>query len=86
MAKAKQSKSKKPNPVIGATIVEVRPLTSDERHEQCWHGWRNGVAVVLSTGAVLIPMSDEEGNAPGELMCKHDGEFNIFGDEPPVKA
>lgn len=76
MAKKKAVEQK--DPVVGATVVAVRPLTAQEAERFGWSLRRHeaAVAVVLSTGAVLVPSQDYEGNGPGALFgFDADGDF-----------
>lgn len=60
-----------PDPVIGAIIVDVRPMTQAELDTEAWEVYPHHVApiaIVLSTGAILYPSRDEEGNGPGVLF------------------
>ena len=65
--------------ILGATIVEIRPMTEEEMAKEGWTVMRNrstAPAVVLSSGVVLYPSCDEKGNGPGVL----------FGVEPSGSA
>ena len=59
------------DPVVGATIVKVRPMTSDEVRDEYWGHIRSHqrpMVLELSTGARLYPIQDDEGNGPGVLV------------------
>lgn len=59
------------DPVIGATIVDVRPMTAQEIENEGWEvfAFRGApLALVLSTGAILYASQDEEGNGPGAFF------------------
>jgi hypothetical protein len=58
------------DPVIGATITEVRPMTAAELAAEGWDLTIHGApaALVLSTGAVIYASRDEEGNGYGALF------------------
>lgn len=60
------------DPVIGATIVNVRPMTKEEMAEEGWemHNPLGTTAIVLSSGVVLYPSADWEGNGPGAIFGK----------------
>ncbi len=71
----------KTDPVVGATIVAVRPMTKEEAEREGWSiGGRQGAPMVLelSTGAVLYPSQDEEGNGPGALFGHFRGQSVTF--------
>jgi hypothetical protein len=56
------------DPVVGATIVKVRPMTSDEIRDEYWGhvgSHQRPIVLELSTGARLYPIQDDEGNGPG---------------------
>lgn len=57
------------NPVRGATITDVRPMTDDELRDEGWQ-CRHGppVALELSSGAVIYPSADPEGNGGGAIF------------------
>ena len=58
------------DPVIGATIVKVRPMTDAELQAEYWsvREWERPVVVELSNGTKLYAMQDHEGNGPGVLV------------------
>lgn len=62
--------------VIGATIVGARQMTVQEMKEEGWdHLNPDGTTVlILSTGAILYPSADWEGNGPGALFGKENDE------------
>jgi hypothetical protein len=71
------------DPVIGATIVTVRPMTKAEADVEGWSiTGRHGApfVVVLSTGAVLYPSRDDEGNGPGALFGQYQGQPMSFAE------
>jgi len=54
--------------IIGQKIVEVRPMTSEEKEDE---GWEYGtVVIVLNNGVLLYSSSDEEGNDAGVMFGK----------------
>ena len=56
------------DPVVGATIVKVRLMTSDEIRDEYWGhvcSHQRPMVLELSTGARLYPIQDDEGNGPG---------------------
>ncbi len=60
------------DPVIGSTIVTVRPMTKQEMADEGWemHNPLGTTAIVLSSGVVLYPSADYEGNGPGAMFGK----------------
>lgn len=71
-----------PDPVIGQTVVAVRPMTPAELEREGWEANRRHgtpMAVELSSGALLYPSRDDEGNGPGALFGYVDGKTIIFG-------
>lgn len=69
------------DPVIGATITSIRPMTKAEADRESWFiTGRHGapLVLVLSTGAILYPSRDEEGNGPGALFGAYQGQGISF--------
>lgn len=65
------------HPLIGATVVAIRPMTQAEAEREGWEiRGRHGAPVVvqLSNGALLYPSRDDEGNGPGALFGFVNGE------------
>jgi len=58
------------DPVVGATIIKVRPMTDAELQAEYWpvHEWDRPVVIELSNGTKLFAMQDHEGNGPGVLV------------------
>lgn len=52
--------------LVGRKIVEVRPMTKEERVKEGWD--RGTMTIVLDDGSVLYASRDEEGNGPGEIF------------------
>lgn len=69
--KMKTSHRKPKDPVIGQTIMEVRPMTQEELAAEGWYGTRHGMpyCLVLGNGMRVFAMRDPEGNGPGELVA-----------------
>lgn len=59
-----------PDPVIGATVVKVRPMTDAEVKAEYWSvpEYMRPTVLELSTGARLYALRDDEGNGPGVLV------------------
>lgn len=62
--------------VIGATIVGARQMTVQEIAEEGWDYSKpeDTTVLILSTGAILYPSADWEGNGPGALFGKENDE------------
>lgn len=60
----------KNDPVIGATITNVRQMTKEEIEAEGWQFStpEDTIVLVLSTGAIIYPSADYEGNGPGVLF------------------
>ena len=56
------------DPIIGATVIAIRPMTADEMKAEGWMKREVPACVVLSTGVVLYPSMDTEGNDAGALF------------------
>lgn len=56
--------------IIGAKVVDVRPMTKAEMKKEFWDG-EPPTAIVLDTGVVLYASQDEEGNGPGSMFGYH---------------
>jgi len=54
-------------PLRGRTVIDVRAMYPEEMELFIWHG-EPGVVIELDDGNLVVPMSDAEGNAPGQLM------------------
>ncbi len=77
----KKAEAKKSDAVVGARIVRIRPMTRVEAEREGWsiHGNRGAPIVLeLSTGAILYPSRDEEGNGPGALFGQYPGQSITF--------
>ncbi len=69
MAKKKDAKPAG-SPLVGRTIVDVRPMTAAELGAENWTSGRHRppVVLVLDDGTKVYPSRDEEGNGPGCLF------------------
>jgi fumarylacetoacetate (FAA) hydrolase family protein len=54
--------------MIGATIVDIRPMTREEMNKEGWRKNEIPMVLVLSTGTILYPSQDTEGNDAGALF------------------
>lgn len=52
--------------LIGKTILQVRPMTKEEKDINGW--CQENIVIVLSDGTKLFPSCDYEGNAPGAIF------------------
>lgn len=61
----------KGDPIWGATVVRVRPMTAAELTREGWEArkWDRPLAIELSSGALLYASQDDEGNGPGALFA-----------------
>jgi hypothetical protein len=76
-------------PIVGATVVAVRRLTRTERAKLGLLPSRpfdTDVAVVLSSGAVLLAMSDAEWNDSGHLAVSYQGQFAAVAPSEDIGA
>lgn len=53
--------------LIGRTIKSVRGMYPEEMELFMWSG-ELGAVFTLDNGAMFIPLRDEEGNGPGQIM------------------
>jgi hypothetical protein len=67
--------SKQENPIVGATIVKVRPMTDAEMKAEYWFvaEHKRPAVIELSNGAIIYPSMDHEGNGPGVLLTASNG-------------
>ena len=56
--------------VVGAKIVDIRPMTKKEKKEIGWDEDHMGTpkVVVFDNGMILAASQDEEGNGPGAFF------------------
>ena len=59
--------------VIGSTIVSIRKMTADEMDSEGWIKNEIPIVLVLSSGAILYPSQDTEGNDAGSMFGKTSG-------------
>lgn len=55
--------------LIGRKVVDMRAMYPEEMELFMWHG-EPGCVLILDDGGLVIPMMDEEGNGPGQLMVQ----------------
>lgn len=74
------------DPLVGARVTAVRPMTAAELEAECWSTRIGGqpVAIDFDDGTTLYPACDPEGNGPGALFGTADGELIVLnGTEAP---
>lgn len=54
--------------VLGSTIVEIRTMTKAEMNKEGWTKNEIPAVIVLSSGTILYPSMDTEGNDAGALF------------------
>jgi hypothetical protein len=54
--------------MIGSTIVDIRPMTKAEMDKEGWRKNEIPMVLVLSSGTILYPSQDTEGNDAGALF------------------
>jgi len=58
--------------LIGRKIIDVRAMYPEEMELFMWDQ-DAGCVITLDDGGMFIPMMDEEGNGPGQLMVQGKG-------------
>ena len=56
------------NSIIGAIIVDIRPMSKEEMDKEGWSKNEIPMVLVLSSGTILYPSQDTEGNDAGSLF------------------
>ena len=56
--------------IVGSKIIDIRPMTSDEMEAEGWQKNEIPMVLVLSSGTILYPSQDTEGNDAGSLFGK----------------
>lgn len=56
--------------IIDSTIVDIRPMTKEEMLKEGWRKREVPMVLVLSSGTILYPSMDTEGNDAGALFGK----------------
>jgi hypothetical protein len=54
--------------MIGSTIIDIRPMTKAEMDKEGWRKREIPMVLVLSSGTILYPSMDTEGNDAGALF------------------
>lgn len=54
--------------IVGATILDIRPMTKAEMDKEGWDKNEIPMVLVLSSGTILYPSCDTEGNNAGALF------------------
>ena len=54
--------------MIGSTIIDIRPMTKAEMDKEGWQKRETPMVLVLSSGTILYPSQDTEGNDAGALF------------------
>lgn len=71
-------------PLVGSTVVAIRPMTPTERAQQGWtedlgiSSREEALVIELSNGTLVFPSRDGEGNGPGVLFGHHPASGNDF--------
>jgi hypothetical protein len=56
--------------IVGSKIIDIRPMTADEMEAEGWQKREIPMVLVLSSGTILYPSQDTEGNDAGSLFGK----------------
>jgi hypothetical protein len=56
--------------IVGSTIIGIRPMTKAEMESEGWEKREIPMVIVLSSGTILYPSQDTEGNDAGSLFGK----------------
>ena len=56
--------------IVGSTIIDIRPMTADEMKAEGWEKREIPMVLVLSSGTILYPSQDTDGNDAGSLFGK----------------
>ena len=54
--------------MIGSKIIDIRPMTKAEMDKEGWQKRETPMVLVLSSGTILYPSMDTEGNDAGALF------------------
>jgi hypothetical protein len=54
--------------IVGSTVVDIRPMTQAEMDKEGWRKREIPMVLVLSSGTILYPSMDTEGNDAGALF------------------
>ena len=56
--------------IVGSKIIDLRPMTAEEMEAEGWQKREIPMVLVLSSGTILYPSQDTEGNDAGSLFGK----------------
>ena len=73
---ADRQRQQSTDPLVGATVVRVRPMSNEEIEREYWQplpDYRRPAVVELSDGSIIYPSCDPEGNGPGVLLAASGG-------------
>ena len=56
--------------MVGSKIIDIRPMTANEMESEGWQKNEIPMVLVLSSGTILYPSMDTEGNDAGALFGK----------------
>ena len=56
--------------IVGSKIIDIRPMTANEMKSEGWQKNEIPMVLVLSSGTILYPSMDTEGNDAGALFGK----------------
>jgi hypothetical protein len=59
--------------LLGATVIQVRPMFPEEMAAAGWKDERPPQVVIFDDGTKMYASVDAEGNGPGELMVRPKG-------------
>jgi hypothetical protein len=54
--------------IVGSPVVDIRPMTQAEMNKEGWRKREIPMVLVLSSGTILYPSMDTEGNDAGALF------------------
>ena len=54
--------------IVGSTVIDIRPMTKEEMNTEGWRKNEIPMVLVLSSGTILYPSQDTEGNDAGALF------------------
>jgi fumarylacetoacetate (FAA) hydrolase family protein len=54
--------------IVGSKVIDIRPMTKEEMSNEGWQKNEIPMVLVLSSGTILYPSQDTEGNDAGALF------------------